>query len=103
MNDKNLDLMDDIMRGVYQSDEWQNILAHDPSIVAAAARWSAVLTQVKDFLPKRLYMELDSAHTDEVTDTSEAGILFGIHVADAIRDVASRPADLSRYALKGGI
>ena len=44
-------------------------------------------------------MELSDAQTGEVAATGNVGILFGIHVADAIRDVAARSADLSRYVL----
>lgn len=100
MNDKNLALMADIMKGICQSDEWQDILAHDPRITTADARYSAALEKAREWLPKALYMELSDAHTDEVTDAGEVGALFGIHVADVIRGVASSPADLSRYVFK---
>lgn len=91
MEDKNLDLMNDIMRGVAQSGEWHDILAHDPRITAADDRYSAALEKAREWLPKTLYMELSDAHTDEITDAGEAGILFGIRVADVIRDATSRP------------
>ena len=100
MEDKNLALMDDIMGVVTQADEWQDIQMHDPIIAAATARWSAALKQAKALLPDELYNELCNAETDEVSAIGNAGILFGIHVADVIRDVASRPADLSRHIME---
>ena len=100
MNEKNLILMDDIMQMVVQADEWQDIQTQDPRITAARVRWEAVLERAKDLLPWELYAELSDAQAGEVAATSDAGILFGIHVADAIRDVVARPTDLSRYVLK---
>lgn len=97
---KNLTLMADIMKGIYQSDEWQDILAHDPRIIAADARYSAALERAKDWLPKALYMELSDAHTDGVTDVGEIGVLFGIRVADVIWGASSRSTDLSRHIPK---
>lgn len=103
MNDKNLALMNDIMGVVTQSDEWQEIQLRDPTIIAAEARFSAVMEQAKAVIPGELYSELSDAHTAAILAIGDVGVLFGIHVADVIRDVAARPADLSRYALKGGI
>ena len=100
MNEKNLALMDEIMGAVIQLDEWQDIQLHDSRIASATARMSAALKQVENLLPLELYNELCEASSEETAYTSNAGILFGIHVADAIRDVASRPADLSRHILE---
>lgn len=97
---KNLALMDDIMDAVTQLDEWMETQQNDPRITTANNRWCTVIEQVKALLPRGLYDELCEAHSSEVAATGDVGILFGIHVADAIRDVASRPTDLSRYILK---
>lgn len=97
MNDKNVALVDEIMGVITQAAEWQEIQMHDPIITAATNRWNAALEQAKALLPEKLYTELSNAETDEVSAIGDAGILFGIHVADVIRDVASRPADLSRH------
>lgn len=99
VNEKNLALMDDIMQMVTQADEWQDIQLNDPRITAAHERWKAVLERVKDLLPWELYADLSDANASEVVATGDIGILFGIHVADAIRDVASKPMALSRYIL----
>lgn len=99
-HNKNLTLMADIMKGIYQSDEWQDILTHDPRITAADARYSAALEKAKDWLPKALYVELSDAHTDEITDAGEIGVLFGIRVTDVIWGASSKSTDLSRHILK---
>lgn len=100
MNDKNLALMDSVMDVITQSDEWRDIQKNDPRITASYERWDSVLERVKPILPWKLYAELSDAHDSDLAVISDAGILFGIHVAEAIRDVASRPADLSRHILE---
>lgn len=100
LKNKNLALMDDIMGGITQSDEWNEILLHDPAIVAADNRWEAAIEQAKALIPDELYVELHDSHEAKASASGDVGILFGIHVADVIRDVVSRPADLSRYVLK---
>lgn len=97
--DKNLGLMDDIMGALNQADEWQEIQKKDPMITSADNHFNALAEQAKALLPEKLYDELYDAHFSVVSAMCDAGILFGIHVADAIKDVASRPADLSRYVL----
>ena len=99
VKEKNLALMGDIMGIVTQADEWQDIQMNDPKIAVTRERWRAVLERVKDTLPWKLYDDLIEANAAVVAAISDAGILLGIHVADAIRDVASRSADLSRYVL----
>ena len=101
MVDKNLVLMDDLMmNAITQLDEWQVIQMHDPRIATADERYYAALEQARALIPAELYAELSDAHASELAATGDVGILFGIHVADAIRDVASRPTDLSRHILK---
>ena len=100
MNEKNLALMDDIMQMITQADEWEEIQRNDPRITDAVNCWKAVLERVENLLPRELYAELLDANAGEVAAIGDVGILFGIHVADAIRDVASRPADLSMRVLE---
>ena len=101
MEDKNLVLMDDLMmNAITQLDEWQELQLHDPRITAANQRWCAAMEQVRALIPMELYAELSDAHAAELSATGDLGILFGLHVMDAIRDVASRPMDLSRRVLE---
>lgn len=102
MEDKNLTLMDSIMQALTgdAKNEWNVLLLHDPMIIAANERFNAVLERVRDLLPEDISYELDDAYAGGLAAIGDAGILFGIHTADAIRDVASRPADLSRHILE---
>ena len=100
MNDKNLKLMDEIMCAIVQLDAWDDIRAHDPMISDSEDRWWAAMKKAESLIPDELYNELCDAHFAEASDTGSAGILFGIHIANAIRDVAARPTDLSRHIME---
>lgn len=100
MNDRNLVLVDSIMDAITKTDEWYDLQMHDPMAAAAHDRLEAALEQVKPLIPVELYIELSDVYTDGIVAAGYSGILFGIHAADAIRDVAARPADLSRHILK---
>lgn len=100
MNDKNLAMMDEIMGTITQFDEWADIQIHDPMITAADDQFEAAMERAKAFIPKEFYDELYDTHEAKASALGDAGILFGLRVADVIRDVASRPADLSRHILK---
>lgn len=100
ISNKNLALMNDIMGSITQADEWEEIQLHDPKIAAASGRWEAAMEQAKALIPGELYDELYDSHESKASAIGDAGILFGIHVADVIRGVASKPAELSRYVLR---
>lgn len=100
MNEKDMAMMDGIMGVVTQSDGWQEIQMQDPIIVAAEDRFKAAMDKAKGLIPEELYIELSDAHGAALMATGDAGILFGIRVANVIQGVASRPADLSRYTME---
>lgn len=102
MNDKNLALMDKIINAITGDGqgEWNEVLMNDPAIIAANNHFEALLGKVETLLPDSIYGELSDAYSGGLAAVGEAGILFGLHVADAIRDVSSRPADLSRHIMK---
>ena len=101
MSDKNLILMNALlMDSITQLKEWQDAQMNDPRIADADNRWNAALEKAKTVISEELYMELIDSYAAVISATGDIGILFGIRVADAIRDVTSRPADLSKYILE---
>ena len=99
MDQLSLALMNQIMDVICTSDKWERIQATNPIIATAGDEWMAALAQVKPLLPRDLYTELEDAHTREVVVSVDAAILYGIHVADTIREATANPNDLSRYML----
>lgn len=101
MHDKEeLSLMADIMAGIISSDEWNDIQLHDPDIKAAENRRKRVLESAKAYLPREVYVELSDAQGGEVAAYIVPAIMYGIHVAEVIREVSANPTELSRYYLE---
>lgn len=97
--DINVQIMDDIMNGITQTDVWERIKQEDPMILKAEAQLEKALERVEGLIPRDLYAELSDAASGALSAMGDAGILYGMHVVFAMQDVAARPADLSRHVL----
>ena len=95
-----LSLMADIMNGITSADEWTRIQTNDPGIAAADDMLDKALRDAKPYLPRAIYEELSNASVSIASAYSDAGILYGIHVATVIRDVTARPEGMSWYYLE---
>lgn len=101
--DKHMELMDRIMGALFNSEEWDRITMNDPRICAITERVYKVMERLQSIVPYELYSELEDAIGHAETAYSDAGILFGIHVADTLRQTAANPAVYSDYWLKKGV
>lgn len=101
--DYRMELMDRIMGALFNSDEWNRILMSDPRICTATKRVSMLMDRLQSIVPYELYSELEDAIGHSETAHSDAGILFGIYVADTIRQTVANPAVYSDYWLKLGV
>ena len=97
--DINVQIMDGLMCEITQSEVWGSIWYNDPAIVKARDQVDAVLTRVEGMIPRELYVELSDTLSWYASVAGDAGILYGMQVIFAMRDVAARPFDLSRYVL----
>lgn len=96
---KNLGLMDEIMGAITQTDEWCMIQDNDPRVVAADKALGERLAALRPNMSHDEYDSLESAVFGAQTALADAAILYGIHVADTIRDVSSRGPALSQYIM----
>ena len=95
----NIQLMDELMGCITQTDEWGSICWNDPAIVQARVRFEKALKCVESLIPREHYTELADAAAGELSATGDAGILYGMHIVFAMQDVASKPSELSRHIL----
>ena len=100
IDEKALSTMADIMDGIVQSEEWEELQMNDPGIEAAEGRWSRALESAKPYLPRELYNELSDANCGEVSAYSDVAILYGMRVAAVIQAVTANPAELTRFWLE---
>jgi len=96
---KQLEIMDDIIGAISDTNEWRRIQMEDPSILAAEEKVGGILDRVKPLIPRELFMQLSDAITEVGTAYHDPAILYGIQVAQAIHDVVLNPTALSRHIL----
>ncbi len=92
----NLAIMDDIMDRVTQTEEWNRIQLEDPAIAKAERE------------AEELYNNLDRKGQDRAQSLlaslacaySCVAILYGMRVAEAIRETVADPCAFSQYILK---
>lgn len=103
--DKNMEIISQLMATITQTNEWFRICNEDPQIQRASQGLQRTMARVSALVTDIMGELWDALCNLEEAQESTA-ILYGIRVAGAIRDIATRPADLSHYvidrAAKGG-
>ena len=91
---RELATVNDIVEAVVTSDGWNNIQQNDPHIKAAEqAFYTTIEGCANEGMVEDAALTLAGAYVD-------AAILYGIHVANAIRSVSADPMALSRYIME---
>lgn len=91
---RELAAVNDIVEAVVTSEGWHDILRNDPQIKAAEQAFGAAIEGcANDGAIYDAALSLAGANVD-------AAILYGIHVANAIRSVSADPMALSRYIME---
>ena len=85
-------LVGDIITNIVCSDTWGQEQLDNPVIVEKTARLESILIAVRNYIPETLASELESAIYEYTGSYESAAILFGIHVADALREIAAKPS-----------
>lgn len=86
-------LVEDIISGIVCSRVWDLEQVANPEISECAAKLEEHLQIVDQLIPPGLMVELEHAIYRYAGAYERAALLNGIHVADALRDVAARPSD----------
>ena len=79
----------DILTGIVCSQAWGREQLNNPEIVKNAAQLERVMCSVSEYLPEEMLAALEDAITNCIGAHEQAAILFGIHTADALREVAA--------------
>lgn len=98
-NDINVQIVDDMMGAITQTEAWLTEHKKNPAILAAQKQLSKALEPIKGVVPDDVIDMIEEAAYSYGGVVETTAILYGIHVADAIRDVAARPSDLTRHIL----
>ena len=79
----------DILTGIVCSQAWGREQLNNPEIVKNSAQLERVTCTVSEYLPEEMLAALEDAITNCIGAHEQAAILFGIHTADALREVAA--------------
>lgn len=79
----------DILTGIVCSQAWGREQLNDPEVVKNAAQLERVMCTVSEYLPEEMLAALEDTITNCIGAHEQAAILFGIHTADALREVAA--------------
>ena len=82
-------IVEDILTGIVCSQAWGREQLNNPEIVKNAAQLERVMCTVSEYLPEEMLAALEDAITNCIGAHEQAAILFGIHTADALREVAA--------------
>lgn len=82
-------IVEDILTGIICSQAWGREQLDDPGIAENAAHLERVMCTVSEYLPEEILAALEDAITNCIGAHEQAAILFGIHTADALREVAA--------------
>lgn len=86
-------LVEDIITGIVCSDVWDKEQTSSPEIIVCTAKLDGLLQAARQFVPSELMDELEESIYQYAGAYERASLLNGLHVADALRDVASHPSD----------
>ena len=79
----------DILTGIVCSQAWGREQLNNPEIVKNSAQLERVMCTVSEYPPEEMLAALEDAITNCIGAHEQAAILFGIHTADALREVAA--------------
>lgn len=101
MMDKiDLELMNEIMDAVIGTEKWEKMQKEDPLILEAWADLRRELGWIESRTSPKYAGELEDMVYSLLSHTSDAAILYGIHVAGVLQAVAADPAILSKHIME---
>ena len=82
MNEKDRYLMREVLGAIVNTDTWNEAILTDPQIKAADAAFWKLMEDVEDGVSAKL----SDAHSHVVSAYCDAAIMYGMHVANTLRE-----------------
>ena len=96
---ENMEIINEIVCGIMDTEMWGKIATEDPRIKAAEAEVSTMLTRYCPALPKQQRGKIEEATCEMGSAYADAAFLYGMHIAQALQAVAANPFEYSAYVL----
>lgn len=91
--ERKMQLVEEIIASVVCSDVWDKEQCANPEVIIASKNMEGLLLAVRQYAPEDLMDDLERAIYQYAGAYERASLLNGLHVADALRDVAAHPSD----------
>ena len=98
--ERKMQMVENIIAGIVCSGAWDAEQTANPEVAANTAKLEGLLNAVRQYTPAELMDELEDAIYQYSGAYERASLLNGLHVADALRDVAAHPSDYADLIAK---
>lgn len=95
-----LDIMDDVLIAITESESWQEVLRTDSRIDHAQDRFYASLEIIRSKCGDTLFVEIEDRFLGAINAHIDAAVLYGMHVGRALGIVTDDPCKLNDHILK---
>lgn len=99
-NKRGMEIIDSLLEGIWQSREWTDILKNNPMLQRSDAELDELLNQLRGVLPDKQLDKLSDAVTACKTSAADCALLYGIHIAAAIREASANPREYFQYLIE---
>ncbi len=99
LSHNDLAIMDNLIGTIVNSDAWDQEQLQNPEIQTAEKALEKELDQIRGLVSDKVIGRIEDAAFGYSNAFSTAAILYGIRVANIIRDVSACPSDLSQFIL----
>ncbi len=93
------EIFEDVVDSIMQTEEWLQIEMNDPRINEAENAVMALLDGIKEQIPDDTYNQLMDAIWGLAAATAETATLYGMSVANTLREVAANPILYSQHVV----
>ncbi len=91
--ERKMQLVEDIVTSVVCSEVWDREQSSNSEVIIATKTMEGLLLAARQYAPEQLMNDLESSIYQYTGAYERASLLNGLHVADALRDVAAHPSD----------
>ncbi len=98
--DKDFGLIDKIIDGIMQSDEWNKALLDNERMKQEEKKLAEILDKITECMGQDVAEQVEEAANNFAFAATDCSVLFGLHVADVLRRFSSCPAAYANCQVK---
>ena len=96
---RDLDLMDNILDGIENTDSKNEMMMNDPAVRAADNVLMNALEKIRGTVPDNVIGEIEDAAAGYASAVGTFNLLSGMHVMNIVAECSRNPSEFSQYIL----